>query len=424
MRLGALLVPILCAGATVTAQAQDAAQRCAVSDDASERMTACRQALHDDSLDAYSHYNLGIVYMRANALDSAMAHWRAAAKIRPEYASPHAMIANLQSDRHQTAEAMAQADSAIQADPKNGLGYNAKARIFTSMSRFSDAVPLARQAVTLLPDDPLVRGNLAEVLGRTHQFDEAIAEAHKALALNGPPVLLYGLLGSIFLEQHQDEQALAAADSALAADSMQIQPHQVRLYALGRLHRTAEFQAAKARVERLFPEQKAMFEAMALTTGSSPTHAADVANALVAIDTGSDITVRMARAMALFRSGKKQEAVLAVRDFVRQHPDNAYGWSGLGYIDALSLHYTNALAEWKTAVALDPAVLNLNQSVKKMREEFLQITADPKAATIADLDAPIPPDQPVQSAKSPTQKIILLNPSPSHGHPTEVPANQ
>jgi tetratricopeptide (TPR) repeat protein len=387
------------------AQAQDAAQRCAASDDAHTRINACREALREDSLDAYSQYNLGFVYYQLNEPDSAIVHWRASAAIRPEYASAHAMIASLDVDRHQTNEALAQADSAIHADPKNALGYNAKTRVFLATNRFADALPFARQTVVLAPKDPWSHANLAEALGGMNQLSESLAEARQALALNGSHGYIYGLLGRIFLAQHDANHALAAADTSLAADSMMLQAHIVRVQALSSLRRTEEADAARARLLRLFPREGAIVTGMSLNTSASHASATNVALALATLDSGDNISVRAARVNALFRAGQKKDAVLAMRDFVRRHADDAHGWTFLGYIEAMSLHYSNALADWKTAIALDPKVLNNETNYQHMRTELSQVVPEPKAATVADLDLPIPPDPvPQHSAPSTTKK--------------------
>jgi len=391
MRVGVLLATTMCMYAAAVAQAQDAAQQCATSDDTPARISACREALREDSLDAYSQYNLGLVYYQINEPDSAIVHWRASASIRPEYASAHAMIASLEVDRHQTGEALAQADSAIHADPKNALGYNAKTRVFLVMNRFADALPLARQTVVLAPDDPWSHTNLAEALGGMNQLSESVAEARQGLALNGSRGYTYGLLGHIFLMQHDADHALAAADTALAADSMVVRAHIVRVQALSVLHRTEEANAARARLVRLFPKEGAIVSGMSLDSRSSHANATNVATALATLDSGDNLGIRTARVNALFRAGQKKDAVLAMRDFVRRHADDAHGWTFLGYIEAMSLHYSNALADWKTAVALDPKVFNTAVNCRRMRTELLQIVPDPKAATVADLDLSIPP---------------------------------
>jgi tetratricopeptide (TPR) repeat protein len=411
MRLGVLLATTMCIYAAPMAQAQDAAQQCAVSDDANTRISACREALRQDSLDAYSQYNLGIVYYQLKEPDSAMVHWRTSATIRPEYASAHAMIANLEVDRHQTNEALAQADSAIHADPKNAMGYNAKTRVFLTTDRFADALLVARQTVVLAPNDSWSHANLAEALAGMHQLSEALAEARQGLSLNGSHGYIYGLLGHIFLMQHDADHALAATDTALAADSMILRSHIVRIQALSALHRTEEADTARARLLRLFPKEGAIVTGMSLNNRSSHASATNVATALATLDSGDNLNIRTARVNALFRAGQKKDAVLAMRDFVRRHADDAHGWMFLGYIEAMSLHYSNALADWKTAVALDSKVLDNAANYQRMRTELSQVVPEPKAATVADLDLPIPPDPaPQRSTSSPTKPVILSGP--------------
>lgn len=392
MRLRILLATSLGFWTASVSRAQDAAQRCAVSDNVQAQVTACRDALRDDSLDAYSHYNLGMAYYQLRQLDSALAHWRISAAIRPDYASSHAMMASLDVDRHQNVEAMAEADSAIHVDGKNAMGYKAKALVLISEQRGADAIPLARQATTLVPNDPWAHSILARAFGETRQFAEALAETRQAITLNGPPGRMYALLGNVLLALKHPDHALTAADTAIAADSTLLDGYMVRVNALQALHRTQEADAARAQLLQRFPEAGAVASGFALSVHASHANALDVATVLATLDSGDNLVVRQSRVNALFRAGEKKNAVLAMRDFVRRHADDAHGWSYLGYIEAMSLHYSNALADWKKAVALDTAVLSDNPSYQHMRTELAKIVAEPKAATVTDLDLPIPPD--------------------------------
>jgi tetratricopeptide (TPR) repeat protein len=84
-------------------------------------------------------------------------------------------------------------------------------------------------------------------------------------------------------------------------------------------------------------------------------------------------------AMSLEQQGKNAEAEVAWRAFLKDHPSNAEAYAHLGLLQARQEHYTEAIASYRKALALNPAFpslrLNLGLALFKAGEmkEAIQI---------------------------------------------------
>jgi tetratricopeptide (TPR) repeat protein len=130
-----------------------------------------------------AQYNLGIVLSEQDKADEAIAHYRQAVALRPEYAEAHYNLARLLAERGQLDDAIVHYDSALQVNPADAEAHNNLGVTLFGMGRVDDAVKHYRRALELHPDYAEASCNLAGALAAKGDVDGAIDHYLACLAL-------------------------------------------------------------------------------------------------------------------------------------------------------------------------------------------------------------------------------------------------
>lgn len=131
-----------------------------------------------------AHYNFGNVLLREKRWDEAIAHFRTATEIRPDYVP----------------------------------AYNNWANALLSEGQVNQAVDRLQMAIALQPNSPEPENNLGGVLVRNGQIDEAIIHFQKAVANNPRFAVAYDNLGSALVRKGQWDEAVVQFEKAVAVD--------------------------------------------------------------------------------------------------------------------------------------------------------------------------------------------------------------
>jgi tetratricopeptide (TPR) repeat protein len=122
-------------------------------------------------------------------------------------------------------EAIAQFRRAIEIKPDYALAYNNLGSALTELGRFDEAVSNFQRAVKIQPDFVEVYGNLGTVLGQMGKFDEAIACFHRALAIRPDYVAAHSHLGNTLALAGRLPEAMAQFEAALDSDPSDAETH-------------------------------------------------------------------------------------------------------------------------------------------------------------------------------------------------------
>ena len=130
-----------------------------------------------------SHNNLGLALASRGQVDEAIAHYRQALDIKPDYAEAHINLGNALADRGQFDEAIAHYRQALEIKPDNVDAHYNLGLALAGRGQVDEAITCFRKALEIKPDDAEAHNNLANALAARGHVDEAIAHYRTALEL-------------------------------------------------------------------------------------------------------------------------------------------------------------------------------------------------------------------------------------------------
>jgi tetratricopeptide (TPR) repeat protein len=129
-----------------------------------------------------AHNNFGIALASGGRVDEAVAHYRKALEIKPDYSEAHNNLANALAAQGRLDEAMAHYRKSLEIQPNYPEAYYNLGSILAGCGRLDEAIVQFRWGLAIR-DNAEVRYNLGNVLARRGRFDEALAEYRKALEI-------------------------------------------------------------------------------------------------------------------------------------------------------------------------------------------------------------------------------------------------
>lgn len=196
-----------------------------------------------------AHYNLGIALRDRGQNEQAIAHYRQAVAIWPEYAEAHYNLGRILVERGEFADAIAHYEKALAINPNDAEAHNNLGSVFLRVGRADEAMAHYQKALAIRPDYAdascnlanalLSQGdlegaiayylaglalspnhadaqyNLASALLRKGRIDEAITHYQKTLELQPGNADAHANLGSAFLEKGRVQDAIAQYREAL-----------------------------------------------------------------------------------------------------------------------------------------------------------------------------------------------------------------
>lgn len=149
--------------------------------------------------------------------DEAIAHYRAALKIAPDYYPAHNNLGALYLTGKEFKSAEAQFQEAIQLDPKEGQAYFNLGNLFLLTGRYSESEAALAAGLQRRPDSAFahfVEGCLFE---RTGRFGEAESNLREALQLDPSMSQAHLELVNLYLKQRRREDAIRQLQEFLKA---------------------------------------------------------------------------------------------------------------------------------------------------------------------------------------------------------------
>ena len=162
-----------------------------------------------------AHNNLGVDLASRGQIDKAIAHYRTALEINPNYADAHDNLGHALAGRGELDEAIAEYRTALKLKPdfaevRVNLGIALIGR-----GELDEATVHLRKALESLPDDVQAHISLGAVLARRRQYDEAIAHYRKALEIKPDYAEARNNLGLALTDRGELEEAIAQFLKAL-----------------------------------------------------------------------------------------------------------------------------------------------------------------------------------------------------------------
>jgi serine/threonine protein kinase/Flp pilus assembly protein TadD len=175
-------------------------------------------ALRPDNAAIYCNL-AGALQLSPNAIDQAIAAYRRAVELRPDYVRALEPLGGLYGRKGAWAEAIAAYREGIRispgrADPHNNLGV-----VLHRAGRRDEALVEMREAVRLAPNNALFRHNLGVTLMEMDLLDEAVEEYREALRLKSDYAEAHSDCGIALYRNGRLDEAIAEYRSALRLKS-------------------------------------------------------------------------------------------------------------------------------------------------------------------------------------------------------------
>jgi tetratricopeptide (TPR) repeat protein len=151
-----------------------------------QAMAQYRVALAIDPNYVKAHYNLGQLLRKESHWRAAAGHYQAALRCNPNDVPTHLNLAGVLQELGQSAEAVSHYEEALRLDPSSTEALNNLAWLLatspqSSLRNGARAVELAERACTLSEfKQPIMIGTLAAAFAEAGRFEEAIQAAEKA----------------------------------------------------------------------------------------------------------------------------------------------------------------------------------------------------------------------------------------------------
>jgi tetratricopeptide (TPR) repeat protein len=172
-----------------------------------------------------AHCNLGGALLMAQRPDEAIACFRQAIKLEPKNATAHFSLGNGLLGKGRLDDAIACYHQAIHLEPKNVSAHCNLGHALAEKNRLDAAIACYRLAIDLDPMDAEAHYNLGHVLRSKDQVDEAIASYRKAITFNPKLAPAHVNLGNVLLGKGRLDEAITCYRQAIAFDRGLAQAH-------------------------------------------------------------------------------------------------------------------------------------------------------------------------------------------------------
>ena len=180
-----------------------------------EAVACYRRALELKPDYAEAHNNLGNALKDQGKLDEAVACYRRALELKPDYAEAHNNLGNALKEQGKLDEAVACYRRALELKPDYAEAHNNLGDALKDQGKLDEAVACYRRALELKPDYAEAHNNLGNALKDQGKLDEAVACYRRALELKPDYAEAHNNLGIALKEQGKLDEAVACYRRAL-----------------------------------------------------------------------------------------------------------------------------------------------------------------------------------------------------------------
>jgi tetratricopeptide (TPR) repeat protein len=156
-----------------------------------------------------AHYNLAIALRAKGETDPAVAHYRQAVVLRPDYAEAHYNLARILVEKGEFEEAIVHYEKALTINPDDAEAHNNLGSTLFQIGRVDEAIVHYQKALAIQPDYADASCNLAGALLSQGDMDGAIVYYLAGLALSPNHAEAQYNLASALLRKGRTDEAIA-----------------------------------------------------------------------------------------------------------------------------------------------------------------------------------------------------------------------
>ncbi|VXD14067.1 hypothetical protein PL8927_270242 [Planktothrix serta PCC 8927] len=167
---------------------------------------------------AQSHYNLAKTLVEQEQCEEALAAYKEAIKLQPQWIEPRQALGDILLKLEQWQDAIDCYHQIIQIEPNIAQIHHNLGDVLLKLEQWEEAVKAYHQAIQLNPEFSWSYNNLGDVLLQQKQWEEAATAYRHAIALNPDFSLSYHNLAEALTELEDWENAIAAYQKAIELD--------------------------------------------------------------------------------------------------------------------------------------------------------------------------------------------------------------
>ncbi|HUQ36703.1 MAG TPA: tetratricopeptide repeat protein [Aestuariivirga sp.] len=161
-------------------------------------------------------YNiLGAAHLGMRNLDEAIASFKKAVQVRPDFAEAHNNLGIALKDQDRLDDAIASFGKALQIKPGFAEAHNNLGIALKGQNRLDEAIASFGKALQIRPDNAEAHSNLGVAMQGQRRLEEAIASFNKALQIKPYYAEAHNNLGIALKDQNRPDEAIASFGKAL-----------------------------------------------------------------------------------------------------------------------------------------------------------------------------------------------------------------
>ena len=169
-------------------------------------------------LEIHSNYNLGYVYERLGDRVKAIAAYKRAIELKPDFANAHSGLGVLYAKTGRIREGVALCKKATQLAPDNIEVQRSLATVYWQAKLYNNAAEVYDNIVRLDPDDKGALHQLGVIYMGKRMYPEAMAKFKRVLEIQPNDPLAHGAMGTVYLKLGNRPAAIAEFQTVLRLD--------------------------------------------------------------------------------------------------------------------------------------------------------------------------------------------------------------
>jgi len=318
-----------------------------------------RALLRDDAANPWLYFVLGAILREQDQPDDALDAFTESSRLLPGFPETHGQLSYLFYRLDDSANARAEARTALSMDPKNAEAYRFLGLALYADGHYDDALHAFEESLQLEPDSADVYFDM----GITHRDQGDLRRAaiayHHALSLRPDFWQAHSNLGVVLHDQGKLDEAIA---EYRAAKRLRPEEASIRNNLGNTLCDKEDFDGAIAEFQELYrqnPEWDGGHNCLARAYMSKRDYPSAIRELRAAIRSNPAGAVEhRVLGQALLLSGRDREAVDVLRQAVALNPDSALAHHYLGTAFVNTQQLTEAEEEFRQALQLESSAEN------------------------------------------------------------------
>ena len=283
--------------------------------------------------------NLANEVKEQGKIQEAMALYRRAIEIKPDYDQAHANLAGILVDLGDLDGAIAHCEASLRADPDYVVAHNNLGAALEKKGRLEEAIAHYRKALDISPGYTKARENLDNALTRRRRIEETLRGFAEKTAKDPADLAAWTEWGSLLFSLNRFDEAADRFGQALRVNPA----HTPALSGLG----MALFAQGQGRWEEALQQFRRAAE-------SAP----------------QDAQVHYLLAQMLDRVGQANEAIAAYEQTLRISPRHLGAHNDLGTLLATQGRLEDAIAHFEEALRIDPQDKQAQHNLARARADL------------------------------------------------------